>query len=111
VRPWSLTSDGLVVSVRLTPRAGRDEIAGIEQRADGNVVLKVRVRAAAVEGAANDALIRLIAGTLGVARSTVALVAGQTARVKRLKIAGEAQALAARLESCIVEVSHGRKDH
>ena len=101
MRPWSLASDGLVVSVRLTPRAGRDEIAGTEQRADGNAVLKVRVRAAAVEGAANEALIRLFAETLGVARSKVALIAGQTARVKRLKIAGNAHALAAQLQRSV----------
>ena len=111
MRPWRLASDGLIVAVRLTPKAGRDEIAGIEQRADGNAVLKARVRAAAVEGAANEALIRLLAGSLGIAPRNIALVAGQTARVKRLKITGDALALASALERSVNEERHGREDH
>ena len=59
-------ADGLMLTVRLTPRGGRDAIDGIEQLADGRSVLKVRVRAAASEGEANAALVRLIAKTLGV---------------------------------------------
>lgn len=100
-----------MVSVRLTPKAGRDEIAGVEQRADGNTVLKVRVRAAAVDGAANEALIRLIADILGVARSKIALIAGQTARIKRLKITGDGPALAAALERMVETKRDDRKSH
>ena len=47
--------------VWLTPRGGRDAIDGIEQRADGQCVLKARVRAAAIEGEANAALVALLA--------------------------------------------------
>ena len=60
-RPWTVAAGGLSVVVRLTPRGGRDAIDGIEQRADGQCVLKARVRAAATEGEANDALIALLA--------------------------------------------------
>jgi hypothetical protein len=49
-RPWSATPDGLTVTLRLTPRGGRDSIDGIERRSDGQYVLKARVRAAASEG-------------------------------------------------------------
>ena len=59
-RPWTVAAGGLAVVVRLTPRGGRDAIDGIEQRADGQSVLKVRVRAAASEGGANRALTALI---------------------------------------------------
>ena len=111
MRPWRVAADGLVVSVRLTPKAGRDEIAGVEQRADGNAVLKVRVRAAAVDGAANEALIQLIGGTLGIAPRNVALVAGQTARIKRLKIEGDGPALAAAFERMAETKRDDRKDH
>lgn len=93
-RPWVATADGILLTVRLTPKGGRDAIDGIEQAADGQSVLKVRVRAAPREGEANDALVRLIAKLVGVPPRAVMLVGGQTSRVKRLKIAGSAIALA-----------------
>ena len=89
---------GIVLTVRLTPKGGRDAIDGIARTADGRTVLKVRVRAAPSEGEANDALARLVARSLGVAPRAVALVAGASARIKRLRIEGDAAALAATLE-------------
>ena len=73
-----------MLAVRLTPKGGRDSVDGMEQLADGRSVLKVRVRAAASEGEANAALVKLIAKTIGVAPREVELVAGATSRVKRL---------------------------
>jgi uncharacterized protein len=92
-RPWAACADGLLVSVRLTPRGGRNLIEGIELLADGRCVLKARVRAAATEGEANEALMRLLARSAGVAPRAVRLVAGATARLKRLHIDGDAAAL------------------
>ena len=86
-----------MLAVRLTPRGGRDAIDGIEQLSDGRRVLKVRVRAAASEGEANAALVKLIAKTLDVA-SDVSLDAGASARLKQLRISGAGAALAATLE-------------
>jgi uncharacterized protein (TIGR00251 family) len=97
-RAWSPTPDGIVVLVRLTPRGGRDAIEGVEQLADGRSVLKARVRAAASEGEANAALIKLLAKALGVAARDVRLAAGATARVKRVQVAGAGATLAATLE-------------
>jgi uncharacterized protein len=97
-RAWSPTPDGIVVLVRLTPRGGRDAIEGVEQLADGRSVLKARVRAAASEGEANAALIKLLAKTLGVAARDVRLAAGATARLKRVQVAGAGTMLAAALE-------------
>lgn len=97
-RPWMIAPGGLGVVVRLTPRGGRDAIDGVEQRADGQCVLKARVRAAATEGEANAALIELIAHAVGVPPRDVALVSGATARIKRLTIAGHGPTLAAALE-------------
>ena len=93
-----MTASGLAVTVRLTPRGGRDAIDGVEQRADGQCVLKARVRAAATEGEANRALIDLLAHAAGVPPRDVTLVSGATARVKRLAIAGHGPSLAAALE-------------
>ena len=97
-RPWTVVAGGLAVVVRLTPRGGRDAIEGIERRADGQCVLKARVRAAASEGEANSALLTLLARAAGVPPRDVTLVAGATARVKRLTIAGHGPTLAAALE-------------
>ena len=97
-RPWSAAADGIVVTVRLTPKGGRDAIDGIETLADGRAVLKVRVRAAPHEGAANAALRRVLAKALGVPPSRVELAAGAASRIKRVKVVGDGAALAAALE-------------
>jgi uncharacterized protein (TIGR00251 family) len=97
-RPWTAAGGGLVVDVRLTPKGGRDAIDGIAPLGDGRTVLKARVRAAPHEGAANAALMRLIARAAGAPASRVAIVAGATGRLKRVRIAGEPRALAAALE-------------
>jgi uncharacterized protein YggU (UPF0235/DUF167 family) len=88
----------VTLSVRLTPKGGRDAVDGVETLADGNAVLKARVRAAPSEGEANEALIRLIAKALGVPPRDVTLTAGATSRTKRLTIAGEPLTLIAKLE-------------
>ena len=92
--PWIVAGDGLVLTVRLTPKGGRDAIDGVAQMADGQAVLKARVSAAPSEGEANAALVKLMARTLGVAARDVTVVSGAASRIKRLKIAGDGQALA-----------------
>jgi uncharacterized protein (TIGR00251 family) len=76
-------SPSLDLSVRLTPRGGRDAIDGVR---DG--VLLVRVRAPPVDGKANAALCRLVAKALGVAPSRVSVVRGQTSRDKVVRVDG-----------------------
>ena len=71
------------ISVRLTPRAGRNAIDGW----DGDV-LRARVAAPPVDGKANDALLRLLAKALGVAPSSIAVVSGAQARVKIVEVDG-----------------------
>lgn len=97
-KPWSQTAGGVALTVRLTPKGGRDAIDGIEAMADGRAVLKARVRAAPAEGEANAALIRLIAKMVGVPPRNVVLAAGGTARLKRLVISGNGPTLIAALE-------------
>lgn len=93
-----MTAEGLTLHVRLTPKGGRDSVDGIERLSDGRSVLKARVRAAASEGEANAALVRLIAKTLAVPPRDVTLEAGATSRIKRLAIAGDPATLATSLE-------------
>jgi uncharacterized protein len=101
--PWTATTDGVVVDVRLTPRGGRDAIEGIERRGDGPAVVKARVRAAPFDGHANAALCRLIASTVGIAPRDVSITAGATSRIKRVRIQGQAAPILAALRSLITE--------
>ena len=71
-------------AVRLTPRGGADRVDGVTD--DG--VLRARVAAPPAEGAANHALLRLLADELGVARRDVRLVAGAGGRTKVVVVDG-----------------------
>jgi uncharacterized protein (TIGR00251 family) len=78
-----LTDTDVRFAVRLTPRASSDDVDGVE---DG--VLRVRVTAPAVGGAANQALLRLLATELSVGRRSVRLVAGAAGRQKLVVVDG-----------------------
>jgi uncharacterized protein len=96
--PWSPVAGGVNLVVRLTPKSGRDVIDGTEVMSDGRPVLKIRVQATPSDGAANAALIKLIARTVGVPPRDVSLLAGVTSRIKRLNISGDGPTLVAALE-------------
>jgi uncharacterized protein (TIGR00251 family) len=74
---------GLTFKVQVVPRASRSEIVG-----EHNGALRVRIAAAPVDGAANDELVRTLARALGVRRSAVEIVSGQTSRTKVVCVAG-----------------------
>jgi len=96
--PWQAVAGGVLVRVRLTPRGGRDALEGVEALSDGRCVVAARVRSAPENGAANEALRRLVARTLELPVSAVMLQAGHTARLKTLRVEGAPEAVAARLE-------------
>ena len=77
-----------MLAVRLTPRSSADRIDGWATDAAGREHLKVRVRAAPVEGEANAALEAVLARALGVPKSAVQVVRGQTARLKQVAVEG-----------------------
>lgn len=86
---WRTRAEGLEIAVRVTPRAARDRFAaGTEEH------FAARLSAAPVDGAANAALVLLVAKAFAVPRRAVTLIAGDTSRLKRLAIAGDAHALA-----------------
>ena len=76
------------LAIKLTPGASADRVDGWGLDADGRPVLKVRVRARPVEGEANEALIKLLAKTLGVPLSAVVLARGGQSRLKMITVDG-----------------------
>ena len=84
------TANGVVLAVRVIPRAGRSGIAGVRDNA-----LLVRLNAPPVDGAANAELIEVIAGAFGVPKRAVTIVAGDRARTKRVRVDGISEADAA----------------
>jgi uncharacterized protein len=81
------------VDVRVIPRAGRSEIAGIR---DGAVL--VRIAAAPVDGAANAELIDILSRHLKVPKRDITIISGEKSRAKRVRIAGlDREAAIARL--------------
>ena len=88
---WTTRDDGIQIAVRVTPRGGREAL--VPGTAE---YFTARVAAPPVDGAANAALVLLVARTFGVAKRAVSVIAGETARLKRLRILGDPAALAAR---------------
>ena len=76
------------LTVRVTPRGGRDAVEGWAHDEAGRPFLKLRVSAAATDGAANAAAIALLAKALGRPRSAVRILRGETARLKQVEVEG-----------------------
>jgi uncharacterized protein (TIGR00251 family) len=74
------------IAVRVTPRSSKPGVGGWRPAADGREELEVRVSEAPADGAANAAVIRLLAIALSVPRSQLEIVAGQASRHKRIAV-------------------------
>lgn len=81
--PLEARDDAVRIPVRAQPRASRSEIVGEHDGA-----LKVRLAAPPVEGEANRALVKLLAKRIGVPRSAVTVVTGETGRNKVVEVVG-----------------------
>ena len=79
----NLANGTVTVSVRVQPRASKDEVAG---SMDG--ALKIRLRAPALENRANEALIEFLADLLKTSKSAVRIQSGAQSRIKRVEIRG-----------------------
>ncbi|UCI30617.1 DUF167 family protein [Mesorhizobium sp. B4-1-4] len=96
--PFRIRENCIELFVRLTPKSSVDRLEGVETSADGRSHFKARVRAMPENGAANQALEKLVAKALGVPGSAVSVVAGGTARLKTLRVVGEPVTLARSVE-------------
>ena len=77
------SGSGVTFSVKVMPRASKNQIVGME----GDAV-KVRLKAPPVDGKANEALVKFLAETLGVTRSQIEIVAGHGSRHKVVRVRG-----------------------
>lgn len=85
------------MTVRVTPRAGRTTVAGVR-----NDMLLVKLAAAPVDGAANDALVSLLANTFDLPKRSIHIVSGDRSRTKRVAITNASAAeLERRLETIL----------
>ncbi len=98
-----MTPAGLRIALKVTPRAARAEIAGVETAAAGRAVLKVRVTEAPEGGKANAAVVKLLAKAWKLPKSALDIAAGAKVRRKTLLVTGDPDALAARLRSWLAE--------
>ncbi|WP_018632741.1 DUF167 family protein [Neomegalonema perideroedes] len=91
VRP---ASEGARFAVRLTPKGGADALEGLDRDDAGRLFLKARVRAAPEKGAANAALLTLLAKRLGIPGRDLEIAAGAQARLKTVAARRAPEALA-----------------
>ena len=75
-----------LLAIRVTPRSAKPGIGGWREGADGRAELEVRVAEGPADGAANEALVKLLAKALGVSRAEVKIVSGAASRHKRVSI-------------------------
>lgn len=96
--PVRETDGGCLLTVRVTPKAARDQVEGLGHDDTGRTFLKVRVRAVPEDGAANRAVCLVLAKALGLPKSALSVSAGQTSRIKQLSVDRPLADIAARLD-------------
>ena len=80
---WRADGDSLLLTVKVQPGAKSDALAGVQ---DG--VLKVRLKAPAIEGRANEALCIFLAACFRTSKTKVEIVRGEAARLKQVRVSG-----------------------
>jgi uncharacterized protein (TIGR00251 family) len=85
------------IAIYVTPRSAKPGIGGWRKDADGREELEVRVAAAPTDGAANSAVVKVVAKALGINRSQVFIAAGATSRHKRVELPLQAEEVRRRL--------------
>ena len=82
--PYKKTKDGITIEVKVEPRSSQKGIASVME----NNIVKVRLTAPPVEGAANEQLIEIIADEFRVRKSRVKIIRGQSSKIKVVEITG-----------------------
>jgi uncharacterized protein (TIGR00251 family) len=95
--PFSKFAGGALVAVRLTPKSSANQIRGHARDSDGVAILKATVTAVPEDGKANAALLKLLAKTWKLPKTSLTIASGATSRRKVVQIAGDPAALYAML--------------
>lgn len=85
------------VAIRVTPRSSKPGIGRWRAGSDGREELEIRVSEAPSDGAANEAVVRLLAYALGISRAEVKIVSGAASRHKRVSLPFEIDEVRRRL--------------
>lgn len=80
---YSVSEQGLVLTLHIQPRASRNEICGVQDNA-----LKIRLTSPPVDGVANKLCREFLSDLFDVPKSAVEIISGETSRHKRVRIAG-----------------------
>lgn len=102
--PFEAVPEGLRVALKVTPKAARAGITGVEADAAGRAVLKVRVTEAPEGGKANAAVVKHLAKAWKLPKSALEVTAGAKDRRKTLLVTGDPDRLAPRLRSWLAEL-------
>lgn len=105
--PARAVAGGIIIAVHLTPKAGADEVRGIEASGQAQPVLCVRVRAAPEDGKANAAVAALLAKWLDRPKTAGELISGGKSRRKQILVRGDAAALMEKLASLTASLHQG----
>ena len=84
--PLRRTPKGLFLHLRVTPKAGSDEVVGPVANAAGQIALAVKVSKPPEKSAATAAVIATLAKTIGMAKSSFRLASGETSRDKVVEV-------------------------
>jgi hypothetical protein len=104
--PLRAGKGGVILSVRATPGAARDEAGGLHTAANGAVSLIVKVTAAPDKGRANKAVIETLARACHMPKSAFTLLSGETSRSKTVLVSGNPAAV----EALIARSMNGSKE-
>lgn len=99
-----LTAEGIIVSVRLTPKASANAVQGLAPNATGGEALKIQVTAVPEGGKANQALIKLLSKEWKIAKSRLEIVSGAAERNKSVLVRGAPKDLQNRLERWLKDI-------
>jgi uncharacterized protein len=99
MKSYAAVEGGVRLALRLTPRASKNGVDGIVTDAEGRPLLKLRLVAPPVDGAANEALIAFLAKTLSLKKADITIRSGEASRVKILHLAGDSGAILKKLDA------------
>ncbi len=102
MKPYAASEGGVRLALRLTPRASKNGVDGVVRDADGRALLKLRLVAPPVDGAANESLIAFLAKTLSLRKADIAIRSGETRRIKLLHLTGDPAILLKKLDDWLI---------